>query len=132
MGLQTVLETGIYQKLTTSAGTAVWRSRVYSLLAPMNASRPYVVFAHMAGGDSNQSFSRIVDMDFRVECVAESNSTALSGADYIESALHDGSISVSGWNCIAVTAGALMALVELVEGKTFYRRGAIYRVRLSK
>lgn len=131
-GIHTDIETALYSKLTTTGGTALWSTRVYEGQAPQGTALPYVVFFHVAGGDENISPSRIVDVRYQVDCWAESRADARLGGDYLEAALHNGTLNISGWSQIGCEQTTLRSSVENVQGKQFYRRGADYRIRMSK
>lgn len=131
MGWQTALGTALYSKLTNTAGTALWSTRVYDTQGPLGGSIPYVIFQYSGGGDRNMSPSRILDCEYRIECIGASQADARSGADYIEAALRDQSLSVSGFNEIACTQTDLFNRIDNVDGKQFYRKGAFYRIRQS-
>ena len=132
MGLQTDLETAIYSKLTTTSGTALYADRVYPLQAPQDAPLPYVVVTYVGGGDTNESQSRIVDVMYQIVGWAADQPVARQIADYLEAALHDQALTISGWNHIATTQVSLLADVETEAQQQFWMRGAEYRIRMSK
>lgn len=134
MGVLDDIETALYTKLTTTGGTAVYGTRVYAVQAPQGtvAPMPYVVFSHIAGGDLNISPSRIVDVRYQVDCWAESQVVAKQMASYVEAALHEQALTVNGWNHIGTTQLDLIATVENENQKQYWRRGADYRIRVSK
>lgn len=128
----TDIEQAIYGRLTGTAGTALYGTRVYADQAPLGAALPYVVFQHVAGGDLNVSPSRVVDVDYQIECVALDLSEARQGAGYVEAAFHNQRFNAPNWNLIACTQKDLFRSVEEAEGKQYWRRGATYRFRVSK
>lgn len=134
MGVLDDIELALYTKLTTTGGTAVYGSRVFAVQAPQGtvASVPYVVFHHIAGGDLNISPSRVVDLVYQVDCWAESQVTAKLMASYVEAALHEQPLTISGWNHIGTTQLKPNASVENDNQKQYWRRGADYRIRASK
>ncbi len=132
MGIHTDIETALFAKLTNTGGTALWGQRVYEGQADQGVPLPYVLFFHVAGGDENISPSRLVDARYQVECWAESKAQARQGAGYIEEALHNGSLNISGWSQIGCEQQGLITSVENDKGKQYYRRGADYRIRMSK
>lgn len=115
-----------------AAGTALYSTRVYSQLAPQGATLPYVVYDYAAGGDTNESPSRIVDVEYRVEAVGTTQAQARTIAGHIEDALHNGTLTASGWNHIATTHIRPLSLQETTDGVQYWRRGGIYRIRMSK
>lgn len=133
MGVMTTVNTGLYSKLTGyAAGTAFYGTRVYDTLAPQSATLPYIVFQHVSGGDTNEHSGRIVDTEYRVECIAATLSDARTGAGHIEDALHDATLTFTGWNHIACTQGQMFSRLDTVDTKAYHRRGAFYRIRLAK
>lgn len=132
MALQTDLETAIYSKLTTTGGTALYANRVYPLQAPQDAALPYVIVTYVAGGDTNESPSRVVDMVYQITAWAADQPTARQIADALESALHNQSLTISGWNHIATTQEGLLADVETEGMQQYWMRGAEYRIRASQ
>lgn len=115
-----------------AAGTALYGTRVYSQLAPQGATLPYVVFDYVAGGDLNDSPSRIVDVEYRVEAIGATQAAARTIAGHIEACLHNGTLSASGWNHIATTHIRPFSLQETTDGVQYWRRGGFYRIRMSK
>lgn len=136
MGIMTVINTAIYSKLTTYvAGTAFYATRVYDTLAPQSISAgtaPYVVFQHVAGGDENINASRIVDCEYRVECIGATLADARTGAGHIEDALHNAALTFTGWSQIGVEQGQMFSRLDTVDTRQYHRRGAFYRIRICK
>jgi hypothetical protein len=85
-----------------------------------------------AGGDSNTSPRRDVDVIYRVEFVSTSLATARSGAGYIDDALHDQALTITGWSNYRMMADRLFQQDEIINGKMWHRRGAFYRVMADK
>lgn len=127
---QGVIETGIYAKLAGLG--ANFGTRVYAQLAPMSTATPYCVFFLVSGGETNDSPARLIDLEYQIEVVSTVLSEARTGADAIKAALHNGTINVTGWGVMAVTAEAPFARVDAEEGRQWWRRGDIYRIRLNK
>lgn len=133
MAILTDFDTALYASLTTyAAGTALYGVRVYSQLAPQGTTRPYVVFDYVAGGDMNDSPSRVVDVEYRVEAVGATQAQARTIAGHIEACLHNGTLSASGWSHIATTHIRPISLQETTDGVQYWRRGGYYRIRMSR
>lgn len=130
--VRALLETAIFNALTSAAGTVLWGQRVYNQQAPQGAVRPFVLFFQVAGGDLNVSPSRMVDVVYQVEVAAEVQADARNGADYLEAALHDQALTVSGWTHIATTLTDYRTRLMNHEGKQYWRAGGDYRIRLAK
>lgn len=127
------LDAAHYQKLSTTAGTAFYGTRIHAVQAPKNEPRPYVVYQHYAGGDTNVSPSRIVDVVYKVEAIADTGAEAATLAGYIEAALHDQALTIpNGWSHIATTQEGLLNLVENYQGEQRYRAGGFFRTRMSR
>ena len=96
-----VLDQAIYTKLNAAtaltsllAGTAA----IYHIQAPDNATLPYVVFNIQGGGDENQTPKRRKNLIVYVR--AYSGVSALNAGSIdtqIDTLMHGGTISVSGW-----------------------------------
>jgi hypothetical protein len=129
----TLLNTGMYNKLAAqSTLTALATGGIFDTLAPPGTSDNYVIFQITAGGDTNTSPRRDVEVIYRVEFISTVLATARTGAGYIDDALHDSALTVSGWSNYRMVADRLFTRDEAVGGKTFYRRGAAYRVLVDK
>lgn len=131
MGFQAALGSALYSKLSTAAGTVLWAGRIFDTQGTQGVPLPYVVYQHVAGGDTNISPSRIMDVEYRVECIAATIGEARSGADYIETALRDVTLTVTGFNPIACTQQDLFNRVDNLENKVYFRKGAFFRIRQS-
>lgn len=132
-GVIQTLDTALYSRLSTyGPGTAFYGTRVYDSIAPQTTVLPYVVFQLTAGGDTNQAQKRIMDVEYRVECVSDTHMGARTGAGHIEDALRLEPLALTGWAHIATTQEQLYSLVDNIGGKLYHRRGAFYRIRMSK
>lgn len=127
----TVIETGLYSKLTTTAGTALWAARVYADQAPDQAAAPYVRFFHVGGGDDNNNPAGSFDVDYQVECWSTSLPQARQGMTYINAALHHQTLTLSGATNYWTVQRDLIRSVENVAGVQWYRRGATYQIKGS-
>jgi hypothetical protein len=131
MGVRDAIEAAIYTKLTTSAGTALWGSQVYYQEAPLKTVPPYVVFQDVAGGDMNIIPSRIVDVIYQAVCYTNDAVQATTGGEYIEAALRDVTLSVSGFNFMGCSQVGFISNPDTVEGRQYWGRGGEYRIRVS-
>jgi hypothetical protein len=132
MSFSTTLDTALYQRLTTTSGTTLWHTRVYAHQAPQGAALPYVIFKPTAGGDLNLSPSRLVECRYEIECIADTLAEARQGTDYLDTALHEQPLTVSGWNHLGTTGLGLVSRVDNLDGRQYWRRGGSFRIRLSK
>jgi hypothetical protein len=136
----TIVETALYSRLTNTAGTALWGTRVYVDQAPALATAPYVLFLQAGGGDENENPAGSFDVLYQVECWGTvSVAQTRLGAAYINQAMLGSALTFNG----TATAGGtvygatnfrtqqedVIRSVENVDGKQFFRRGATYRLR---
>lgn len=128
-----LIEEGLYTKLNADANlSGMGITGVYEDFAPQDAVDPFVVFRYIAGGDTNSSPRRDVDVEYLVECVGVSRASARLGAGHIDTALHNGTLTVTGWSVYAVQSVRLLRLTDQIQGKQRFRRGAYYRIRMDK
>jgi hypothetical protein len=131
----TAVETGIYSKLSTAAGTVLWgagtAARVYADQAPQGAADPYLVFLYAGGGDENLNPAGSFDVLYQVECWSRTLSQARLGMTYINAALHYKTLTIAGVTNFWTAQQGLIRSVENVEGVQWYRRGATYQIRGS-
>ncbi len=125
----------IFAKLTNSAGTALWSSRVFDRQASESVlsagTVPYIVYNYVAGGLLNVQATDMEDLRFDVKCIAPSPAQSKQGADYIHSAFHKQTLTVNGFTNWASTVIGEISLVENDEGKQSWIDGKQVRVRLS-
>lgn len=125
----TAIETGIYSKLTTAAGTAIWGTRVFANQGTAAVTYPYVNFFYVSGGDDNQNPAGSFDVEYQVECWGTVLSQARQGHTYINQALHHQTLTISGATNFWTVQRGLISSVENVDGKQIWRRGATYQIR---
>jgi hypothetical protein len=128
----TLLNTGMYNalnagNLATLAAGGIWDTNYIKEPADSPVDN-YVIFQIQAGGDTNTSPRRDVDVIFRVEFISTSLANARAGAGYIDDLLHDQDLTLVGWSNYRMVAERLWAQDEVIGGKRWYRRGAFYRV----
>lgn len=133
---QNAINTALYNALTSGGGTVVANlvnSRIYLMNAPAKTPYPYVIFGFQGGGEVHPSALDEVDVVYRVEGIAETNSAAAQLDDAIRATLHKKPLSVSGWDSTDVVRreGFWQLLTQLAGGQV-YRFGAMYRIRLNK
>ncbi len=127
----TAIETGIYNKLTSAAGTALWGTRVYADQAPAAPTFPYVIYTYASGSDENVNPAGSFDVEYQVECWGTALSQARSGMTYINAALHHQTLTITGTSNFWTVQRGLISTVENVDGRQFWRRGAVYQIRGS-
>jgi len=127
------LDAALFSKLTNDNGVkTIVTARVYSLFAPEGATMPYVIFYEADGKIPNTCPRDTGDVVYRVESRATSlaGGVALHGAIY--TALHESSLTVSGWTNYALTCTREMRFPEDLSGVQYFRFVWDVRIRLSK
>src|SRR5579885_203940 len=72
---------------------------IFDTIAPdIDGLDNYVVFQNVAGGDTNDSPRRNLDITYRVEFISTDIAHARAGAGHIEEALHQQELTISGWS----------------------------------
>ncbi len=125
------LEQGIYSKLTGQASliTALGGTLIYSGQAPQNPGAKYCVFQWQGGGDANESPTRMRSLLYTVRGVATTKANALSIDSAIDDALHNQTLTVTGWTNIWLARETDINFIEPdAGGVNRYHAGGIYRV----
>lgn len=131
--IASLLETALYSKLTSgTALAALVSTRIYDTHVPASGTYPLVLFQHVAGGDTNSSPRRDVDVQFRVEAMARSAAEARQIAGFIDDLLHEQELTITGWSNYRLVAEALFNRVDQDEMQQVFRKGAIYRISVDK
>lgn len=128
------VEKAIRSKLTGTAGvSSIVSTRVYAGIAPDAATMPMIVFLLNGGGADNDTALDSADLRYAIMGVSDNQRQAVQIADAIRSALHEQTMAIdSPWTVYRVQESGAIAYVDDVDGKPFYRRGGIYRIRVSK
>lgn len=128
------IEKAIRSTLTGSAGVSnIVSTRVYAGIAPDAGTMPFVVFTINGGGADNDTALDSADLRYAIMGVSDKQLQAVQIADAIRSALHEQSMAIdSPWSVYRVQETGAIAYVDDVDGKPFFRRGGIYRIRVSK
>lgn len=131
------VETALYGALTSEssvtdllAGTA----SVYNQQAPDDAAYPLIIFNQQSGRDENTDPTRSRDLLYMVKGVSMTNLKAAGSIDAaVDALLHDSTLSVSGWTTFWLTRETDINFTETTaEGATYYHRGGVYRLRITK
>lgn len=128
---QSALETGLYSKLIGQASliTALGGTLVYNALAPQNPGTKYVVFQWQGGGDANESPTRMRNLLYAVRGIATTKATAYAIDTAIDDALHNQTLTVTGWTNIQCHRETDINFIEQdAGGVNRYHAGGIYRV----
>ncbi len=116
-----------YSALTALVGTA----NIFNLQAPPGVALPYVVF-YLASGQIPNIVPRDTLNDlYRCEGLATSRGSAEAIHQQIYAALHEQSLTITGWTNYWLACEDRYTLYENVEGNPRYRYGGVYRVKAS-
>lgn len=129
-----LVEKAIRSKLTgTTAIANLVSTRVYAGIAPDAAVMPMIVFSLNGGGADNDTALDSADLRYAIMGVSDKQLQAVQIADAIRAALHEQAMAIdSPWTVYRVQESGAIAYVDDVDGKPFFRRGGIYRIRVSK
>ena len=92
----------------------------------------WIVFMQVAGGDTNTSPRRDVNVIYRVEFISTEIADARTGAGYIDDALHQVELTVPGWSVYRCECTGQINLVDLVQGKQYWRKGRFVRISMDQ
>lgn len=126
-----VLEAAIYTKLTGQASliTALGGTAIYNQMAPQPAPAKYCVYQWQGGGDANESPTRMRNLLYNVRGVATTKSAAGSIDAAIDDALHNKTLTVTGWSNILCMRETDINFPELDSGGVWrFHAGGIYRI----
>ena len=108
-------------------------SYIYHQQAPDQQARPYVVFSLAAGGDENQTPSRMKDLLYFVRAYADTAKEAGEIDAIIDGLLHNQELSITGWaNYWLAREDDLSDIENAKSGEKIHMTGANYRMRLSQ
>src|SRR5574341_506459 len=92
-------------------------SAIFDTQAPAGQSYPYVVFQYVAGGDENLTALDTRSELWQVKAVTDNHAAAGTLAAAIRNALHDQSLTVSGWRHLWTRQESHLWLVESAARK---------------
>jgi len=128
------LETGLYNKLKadSSLTTLLGGTLIYNRRAPQNPGTAYVVFQWQGGGDENLQPSRSRNVLYTVKAVCDTAEKAAAVDSAIDTALHNTTLTVSGWTNINVVRTDDVNFVESTGVETaYYHAGGIYQIQID-
>lgn len=127
--------TAIFSKLAagTALTAALGGTAIYVDQAPDDASLPYVVFSHTAGGPDNLTPRDMRTHLWFVRAYSDNRASVNIYDGLIGDLLHKGSLSVSGWTTFWLVREEDFSLIENLPNHTnVFMAGANYRVRISE
>lgn len=125
------LETGLYNKLVGASGliTELGGTAIYNQRAPQTSGSKYVVFQWQGGGDENESPTRMRNLLYTVQAIATTKANASAVDVQIDTALHNQTLTVSGYTNIWCARETDINFVEEdAGGVPYYHSGGIYRI----
>ena len=131
----TALETGLYTKLSGNADliTALGGTAIYNKQAPQSPGTKYVIFQWQGGGDENESPNRMRNVVYTVKAIAQGQATAAAIDTKIDAALHDQTLTVSGYTNIWLAREDDVNFSEQdSSGVTWFHVGGIYRIIIDE
>lgn len=131
----TALETALYSTLSTASAliTELGGTFIYNKQAPQSPGDKYVIFQQQGGGDLNDTPIRHRNLVYSIFGVAKTQEAAAAIDTDIDAALHNGSLSVTGWSNFWLAREGDVNLSEVdLGGVTRYRVGGLYRVLMDK
>jgi hypothetical protein len=132
--LDTLFNTALVTKLMAVAALQTLCSgNIYDTVKnDESVTDDYMVFQNVAGGDTNSSPRRDIDIVYRVEFISTQIANARAGAGYIEQALHQQELTITGWSNYRCECTDQVNLSDLVQSKIYYRKGRFVRVSADK
>ena len=131
----TALETGLYNKLKASSAliTALGGTLIYNKIAPQGTTGKYVIFQWQGGGDENDTPTRSRNPVYTVFGIDNTVEGAAALDGLIDTALHEATLTVSGWNNYHTVRESDINIMEPNTGKTpVFRCGGLYRIMIDK
>lgn len=104
----------------------------HDTIADTTETGAYVLLEYAAGGGDNTAPRRAFDIVLRIVGVSTVQQTARDIAGYIDDALHEQSLTISGWAVYDCQREDFYNDSDTEGGETFYRKGAFYRIRADK
>ena len=131
------LEQGLYSKLSgTSALTTLLANAtsVYNQIVPKGKAYPLVIFNLQGGGDENDTPKRRKNYVYLAKAVSAVSMKQAGLIDaQIDAALHEATLTVTGWTnfwCMRTTD--IRYTETTAEGANYFHSGGLYRIRICE
>lgn len=130
------LNDGLFDHL--AAGTALIAAlggtAIYRDVIPLAAALPAVVYSVNAGGDTNDTPTRNLDVRYLVKAVAIDSRDAETLADLIDDRLHEASVALDApWTAYRCQRTQIVSYMEQEpDGEQYFHHGGLYRIRASR
>lgn len=123
----------LYTRLTADAGvSALVGSRVSELVVPNTEAVPWVRYYIAVGTVPNTEPRDTIDERWRVECTDTDRAGAWTLCQAVSSALHEQTLTLSGWTNYKTEVSNLVRLTETVDGRHYWRFIVDVRIRASQ
>lgn len=131
------LDAAVYTKLNTSGVTsllAAGSASLFALQAKEGAAFPYVVWNIQGGGDDNLDARRTKDIVLFIRAYSQVSKAQAGSIDAaIDTALHLGTLSVSGWSNYWMAREEDLAAIEYPpNNQPIFMVGGFFRVVMQK
>lgn len=103
---------------------------VFNTLAPQGQAYPFVVFTFVLGQTDASAGADGLRLQYDVKAVDDDPSPRVAGAiaDAIDAALHFGTLSITGWNCVEVRR---VGRIKYHDGECWHV-GATYEILIQE
>ena len=126
--------TAIYNTLSTNSAltTELGGTLIYNGQAPQDPGDKFVVFNWAGGGDENLTPHRTRNVVYTVQAVATTWNDAATVDRLIDAALHEQTLTVSGWtNFWTAREDDINYIEQDAGGNPIFHVGAQYRIRID-
>lgn len=121
---------GVRARLSADTGVKAKTTRIYAVLAPLDAALPVIVMQVAAGGSLNETPRDELDVWVDVKAIAADAPGALSLADAIRTALHEQDLSLGGnWKTVRCQHERPWTFQVTEDGRQYWQAGGTYRIR---
>jgi len=115
-----------YSNLTALVGT-----KIFNLEAPPGVALPYVTYYIASGLIPNTVQRDTLNFVYRVQSLATSRASAEAIHQQIYAALHESTLTITGWSNYWTACETITTLFENVSGSPRWRFVGNYRVKAS-
>lgn len=126
------LDTSVQTALAAASGlTALVGTKIYALEAPPGAALPYVVYYLGSGLIPNLVQRDTLNFVYRVQSLATTRASAEAIFQQIYAALHESTLTITGWSNYWTACETITPLFENVQGNPRWRFVGDFRVKAS-
>lgn len=132
MDIYSDLNTALYSRLSASAGTALWGSRIYAVQAPTTAPYPYLVYEPVYVGRENLSKHDSFRAIYSVMVYGTTQSDVRTGLGHVTDSLHNAPLTLSSMKNILIRTGEAYLVSQTVDNQIIYGSGTEVIMMLSE